>query len=361
MPGSPYNDLAAYGWRGLHLDVVRHFFSVEDVIRVMDIAENVGLNRFHLHLNDDQGWRLEIPGWPELIERSSGYSVDPSAGGYYSRTDWDRLKAAAAHRGLVLVPEIDLPGHSNSALHAISGLNPDGIRPDRYHGIGVGFSSLRIDAPDTERFIRDVYTHLVEISDGLVHVGGDESLSTEPEEYAQLLGLITGAVHDAGGTVIAWQEAAPHLGEGDLVQVWDPRLNPQPVIDAAARGVQVILSPASHTYLDMQFGGPADLGLSWIGSPLDLRVCAGFSPRDAIEGLPDSSIAGIEAALWTETITTFDEISYMLLPRLAAIGEIALHGKVDWDSFADRLPRLARTWDQQGWRWHKFPDIDWDT
>lgn len=359
MVGSQLNDdvsQPAFGWRGLSLDVVRHFFGVEDVIRVMDIAESVGLNRLHLHLSDDQGWRLDIPGWPELIARSSQSGVGGGPGGHYTRADWDRLRTAASLRGLTLVPEIDLPGHSNAALHAIAGLNPDGRRPPAYDGIEVGFSSLRMEAPDTERFVRDVYAHLVEISDGLVHVGGDESHATEPEEYAQLMELITAGVHDAGGTVIAWQEAAAHLGKGDYVQVWDPRLDPQPVVEAAARGCQVILSPASHVYLDMKYDDSSELGLSWIG-PVDLRTAAAMEPTKLIDGLDPSAIAGIEAAIWTETISSFEELSYMLLPRLAAVGEIALRGSIEWAAFSQRLAAQTATWAERGWAWHHSPGL----
>lgn len=347
-----------YAWRGLSLDVVRHFFPVDDVIRVMDIAESVGLNRMHLHLSDDQGWRLDIPGWPALVERSSGSGVGGGPGGYYTRSDWDRLRGAAAERGLVLIPEIDLPGHSNAALHAVEGLNPDGARPAEYHGIEVGFSSLRLAAPDTERFIREVYRYLVEISDGLVHVGGDESHATDAAEYGQLLDLIVAAVRDAGGTVIAWQEAAAHLREGEYVQVWDPRLATAPVVAAAERGVKVILSPASSVYLDMKYDESHDLGLSWMGTTELVRTAA-LDPHALIEGLDPAAIAGIEATLWTETLETFDQVSYMLLPRLAAVGEIARTGALDWPSFAARLPALAEDWRQRGWQYHRSPGVGW--
>ncbi|HSO69856.1 MAG TPA: family 20 glycosylhydrolase [Arachnia sp.] len=347
-----------FAWRGLSLDVVRHFFTVEDVIRVMDIAQSVGLNRMHLHLSDDQGWRLDIPGWPELVERSSGSGVGGGPGGFYSRADWDRLKDAAGRRGLVLIPEIDLPGHSNAALHAVPGLNPDGATPPEYHGIEVGFSSLRLAAPDTQRFIRDVYAHLVDISEGLVHIGGDESHATDAAEYGELLDMIVAAVHDAGGTVIAWQEAAAHLHEGDYVQVWDPRLATAPVVAAAKRGVKVILSPASRVDLDMKYAESHDLGLTWMGTT-ELDRTARLDPAALIEGLDPAAIAGIEAALWTETLATFEEVSYMLLPRLAAVGEIAGTGRLDWESFADRLPAMAEVWRERGWPWHRSPGIAW--
>lgn len=347
-----------YEWRGLSLDVVRHFFGVDDVVRVMDIAESVGLNRLHLHLSDDQGWRLDIPGWPELVERSSGYGVGGGCGGYYTREDWERLRRAAGERGITLIPEVDLPGHSNAALHAVPGLNVDGITPPAYHGIEVGFSSLRMAAPDTERFIRDVYRYLAEISDGYVHIGGDESHATEPAEYDELVALITDTVRGTGATIIAWQEAANHLGAGDLVQVWDPRLNAEPVVAAAERGAKVILSPASRVYLDMKYGEDSERGLVWMGHT-ELADTAALVPEEAIEGLDPRSIVGVEAALWTETLETFEHLSYMLLPRLAAVGEIGQRGRIDWPDFAGRLPQVARTWQERGWPYHRSPGVEW--
>ena len=347
-----------FGWRGLSLDVARHFFSVEDVVRVLDIVASLGLNRLHVHLTDDQGWRIDIPGWPELVERSSGSGVGGGPGGFYTVDDWQRLRRAASDRDIVLVPEIDLPGHTNAALHAVAGLNVDGARPPAYHGMEVGFSSLRMAAPATERFVREVLGFMVDVSDGFVHIGGDESHATGEDEYAELMGLTTDAVRSVGGTVVAWQEAARFLAAGDYTQVWDERLAHDPVVEAANRGVKVICSPASRVYLDMKYDESTDLGLTWMGTT-ELQRSAGWRPEELIADLPPESIAGVEATIWTETITTFDELSYMLLPRLAAVAEVANRGFVDWEDFATRLPDLARTWDERGWRYHRSAGVRW--
>lgn len=350
---------AAYQWRGLSLDVARHFFQVEDVIKVMDIAAELELNRFHLHLSDDQAWRIDIPGWPELVARSSNSSVGGDPGGHYDLVDWQRLLSAARKRELVLVPEIDMPGHTNAALHAVPELNIDGVCPPAYQGIDVGFSSLRMAAPATKRFISDVYTFLVENSDGWVHVGGDESHSTDHEEYSELVNLTVSSVRDAGGRVIAWQEAADFLEPGEHVQVWDERLSTQPIVEAAKRGVKVILSPASRVYLDMKYNENSELGLTWMGTT-ELEQSALWRPQELIPGLPSEAIAGVEACVWTETIREFDELSYMLLPRLAASADIAKFGEITWDDFAAGLPARARGWQAKGWNWHRSPGIEWD-
>lgn len=122
-------DYPAYKHRGLHIDVSRHFFGVPTIVRVMDAMSELGLNILHLHLSDDQGWRIEIPQFPELIERSSDCAVGGEEGGYYSLEDYQTLVEEARSRMIAIIPEIDIPGHVNAALHAIEGLNPDGVCP----------------------------------------------------------------------------------------------------------------------------------------------------------------------------------------------------------------------------------------
>ncbi|MDO5728588.1 MAG: family 20 glycosylhydrolase [Actinomycetaceae bacterium] len=349
----------AYEWRGIMIDVTRNFLGVDDVMSLMDLAQSVGLNRFHMHLSDDQGWRLEIPGWPELIERSSSTSVRGANSGYYTVSDWRQLQRAAHSRGLLLVPEIDLPGHTNAALHAIEGLNVDGVRPAPYTGMEVGFSSLRIDAPETERFLREVLSHVARESDGYVHIGGDEAHATSKDEYSAIVTMAVDAVHEAGAKVIAWQEAAPLLGEGDLVQLWDDRQDFSAIAEAATRGVGVILSPASYVYFDMKYSDEEELGLTW-NRRIELQDTAAWDPLAELGDIPADAVVGVEGALWAETLRSRADYEYMLLPRIAALGEIATRGSIDWDEFAAGLPELARSWDERGWNWHRSPGVEWE-
>lgn len=348
-----------YEWRGVMIDVTRNFLGVDDVISLMDLAHSVGLNRFHMHLSDDQGWRLEIPGWPELVERSSSTSVRGANSGYYTISDWRQLQRAAHARGLLLVPEIDLPGHTNAALHAIEGLNIDGVRPEPYTGMEVGFSSLRVEAPETERFLREVLGHVARESDGYVHIGGDEAHSTSKEEYSALVTMAVEAVHEAGAKVVSWQEAAPLLGEGDLVQLWDDRQDFSAIAEAASRGVGVVLSPASYVYFDMKYSDEEELGLTW-NRRIELQDTAAWDPLAELGDIPADAVVGVEGALWAETLRSRADYEYMLLPRIAALGEIAMHGPIDWDEFAAGLPELAQTWDERGWNWHRSPGVEWE-
>lgn len=350
----------AWGWRGLSLDVARHWFGVGDIEMVLDLMEPLHLNVLHLHLTDDQGWRIEVPGWPQLTERSSSGAVGGDPGGFLTTTDWEHLAGLARSRGIALVPEIDVPGHTNAALHALAGLNPDGQAREAYEGIEVGFSTLSTRAPLTRRFLDEVLAHAVTLGNGTVHIGGDESLATTHEEYLELVGLAVGAVRAAGGRVVAWQEAAGLLGEGDMVQVWDERQDPAPVVEAARRGVGVILSPASRTYLDAKYSEDFPLGLTWAGTS-ELRDCLEWDPRGAVAGLDPACITGIEAAVWTETLRTREDLTTMLLPRLAAVADVAQRGSGvgRWEEFRDRVAPMARRWEDMGVAWHRSPGVDW--
>ena len=142
LPAVVIDDAPRFAWRGLSLDVARHFFSVEEVTEVLGLMFDLRLNVLHLHLTDDQGWRLDLPSRPELTERSSSSAVGGGPGGYFTAGDYARIQAAAARRGITVVPEIDVPGHTHAALHAVPELNPSGVAPETYTGIAVGFSSL---------------------------------------------------------------------------------------------------------------------------------------------------------------------------------------------------------------------------
>lgn len=346
-------------WRGLHIDIVRHFFTVDEIMPFLDVMNVLGLNILHIHLSDDQGWRMEIPAYPELVELSSGSAVGNARGGYWTRADWERLRTSAAAAGIRLVPEFDMPSHVNAALHAVPGLNV-GERPPVYTGTDVGFSSLRLAAPETSRFIREVITYAVELGDGWVHIGGDEAHSTPRQEYEALVRQAVEAVHSAGAHAVAWQEAAAMLGAGDLLQVWDQNLAAQPVVEAARRGVRVIASPARHAYLDMAYEPGFPYGLSWAGH-IGLRDALEWSAFDVVPGLRPSAVAGVEACVWTENIHDARQLSLMLLPRLAAVAEVARtgsgHGR--WESFSEEVAAMAHLWEERGLAYHPARGVDW--
>lgn len=350
----------AWGWRGLSLDVARHWFGVEGIGIVLELMEPLDLNVLHLHLTDDQGWRIEVPGWPELTGRSSAGAVGGDGGGHLTTRDWEHLVDVAGEKGIALVPEIDVPGHTNAALHAVAGLNPDGVATQAYEGIEVGFSTLSARAPRTREFLQEVLGHAASLGNGTVHIGGDEPLSTSREEYLELVGLAVDTVHAAGARVVAWQEAADLVGPGDLVQIWDERQDFSHIVEAAARGVGVILSPASRTYLDAKYSDDFPLGLTWAGTS-ELRDCLEWDPLAVVPGLPPEAVVGVEAAMWTETTRTVDDLTTLLLPRLAAVADVAARGSGvgRWEEFRARVAGMAQEWGHAGRAWHRSPGVDW--
>ena len=355
-------DAPRYAWRGLSLDVARHFLTVADVKVVIGLMGHYKLNVLHLHLTDDQAWRLDLPSRPELVRRSSAHSVGGDPGGWYSAADWDEILAYARARGVRVVPEIDVPGHVNAALHAYPELVPDGRAPEEYLGIEVGFSRLH-DTPATRAFLADVFGDLAQMTPGeYLHVGGDEALTMGEEDYERLVRAAAGAVTAHGKRVVGWQEIAsvPDLPEGTVVQYWDPRVDPAPFVAAARAGARILLSPASRVYLDQPPVAGFPLGQPWYG-PLELRDVYDWEPADVVEGLPPEAVVGVEAAVWTETLRTLDDVLTLLLPRLAAVAEVAWSdpGRRDLDDFLTRLAGHADLWDRLGLAWYRSPQGRW--
>lgn len=361
LPALRIEDGPRYGWRGLHLDVARHFQPVPRVLEVLEVMADLKLNRLHLHLTDDQGWRVALASRPLLAARSAGTEVGGGPGGCYSADDLRRLDAAAAALGVVLVPEIDVPGHVGAATHAYGELVPSGEPTPAYTGIDVGFSRLYADLPATESFLRDVLGEVASLVSGpWLHVGGDEALELGSAEYLRLVGSALAATTAAGKTPIGWQELArADLPPGTLVQLWDERESAEHVVAAARRGARVILSPASRTYLDMKYDPTFPIGLEWAGH-VPLRQAYEWDP-DTVLDLPRRSLAGVEACLWTETVATRDDLTALLLPRLAATAEVAWSPQQarTWEGFRERLASYAPRWTVADLAWTRTPDVPW--
>jgi len=361
-PAVHIEDAPRYRWRGLSVDVARHFFDVRELKVLVTLLTRYKLNVLHLHLTDDQGWRLEVPSRPLLTELSGPSAVGGDPGGFLRTAEYADLVGYAAARGVTVVPEIDFPGHVNAALHAYGELSPSGRPTDVYTGTDVGFSRLSADLPATEAFLRDVLTDVAALTPGgFVHIGGDEVTQMSAEEYAHLVGIAADAVHAAGKSVVGWQEiASVPLASGSVVQVWDHRLDPTDVIAAVRAGARVLLSPGPHAYLDMKYDASTVLGLEWAGH-IELRDAYEWEPSTFLDGVPADAIEGVEAAVWTETIRSLDELTSMLLPRLAALAEVAWSSPEDrdWTDFRARVARHGSVWDRAGFAWYASPQVDW--
>jgi hexosaminidase len=363
LPAGEIVDYPRFAWRGAMLDVARHFFGVEDVKRYIDLLALYKLNRLHLHLSDDQGWRIEIQSWPDLTRIGGSTAVNGEGGGFYTQAQYAELVAYAAARYITIVPEIDLPGHTNAALAAYAELNCDGAAQPLYTGITVGFSSLCIDKEITYEFLDDVLRELAELTPGpYIHIGGDEAMATPPDAYRRFMERVQPIVQKYGKRVIGWEELGQaRLLPDTLVQQWnaDPSRMVH-TLEAVAQGAKVIVSPASRTYLDMKYTADTALGLQWAGL-VEVRDAYDWEPTAYLEGVGEAQVVGVEAPMWAETIRTISDIEYLAFPRLPGIAEIGWSPRSgrNWDEYRTRLGAHAPLWETLGITYYRSPQVDW--
>ena len=336
LPACEVVDTPRFAWRGAMLDVARHFFTVEEVKRFITVVSRYKLNRLHLHLTDDQGWRIDIPGWPALARTGGATASRNDPGGWYSADDWAQIVRHGEQHFVTVVPEVDMPGHTNAALASVPELNPDGVCPPPYTGAEVGFSSLRMHLPATAGFVRDVVHALAAMTPGpWLHVGGDEAHSTDHEEYLAFVHLLQREVAATGKHMVGWEETAQGaLHRDTLVQHW---LHAEKAA-AAPEGVHFVLSPARHTYLDMRHHPDDRIGRRWAGH-IDLDTVYGWDPASVLPGVSADRIAGVEAPLWTEKVPTFADVEELCFPRLLCLAEVGWTPQHlrDWHEFRPRL------------------------
>ncbi|MGH9315429.1 MAG: beta-N-acetylhexosaminidase [Vicinamibacterales bacterium] len=358
-PAARITDYPRFAWRGAMLDVSRHFFSVDEVKRYMDLMSLYKLNRLHVHLADDQGWRIEITSWPNLARHGGSTEVGGGPGGYYTQQQYADLVAYAQDRFITIVPEIDMPGHTNAALASYAELNCNGVAPSLYTGIDVGFSALCVDKEITYKFIDDVVREIAELTPGAYfHVGGDEVKTLSPAQYVQFIERVQKIVRSHGKQMIGWDEIAPaRLAPGSLVQHWRPDGSPAA---AVAQGAKVIMSPANKAYLDMKYDSESVLGLSWAGY-IDVEDAYAWDPAQSVRDVPESALAGIEAPIWSETLADIRDVEFMAFPRLAAIAELGwsrADGRA-WGEFKGRLGAQAPRWTALGVNFFRSPAVPW--
>ncbi|MGV9950975.1 beta-N-acetylhexosaminidase [Streptomyces cellulosae] len=366
VAGGTVTDSPRFGWRGAMLDVSRHFFSVDEVKRYIDRISLYKINKLHLHLSDDQGWRIAIDSWPRLATYGGSTEVGGGPGGYYTKDDYREIVRYAASRYLEVVPEIDMPGHTNAALASYAGLNCDGVAPPLYTGTQVGFSSLCVGKEITYDFVEDVVREIAALTSGrYLHIGGDEAHSTPHEEYAAFMERVQPVVARYGKTVVGWHQltgATP--AKGALAQYWGldgtSAGEKAQVAQAARNGTGLILSPADRAYMDMKYDANTPLGLSWAGY-VEVRRSYDWNPGAYLEGVPESAVRGVEAPLWTETLDEVGELEFMAFPRLPGIAELGWSPAEthDWESYRSRLAAQGPRWEALGVNFYRSPQVAW--
>ncbi|WP_405116782.1 beta-N-acetylhexosaminidase [Micromonospora sp. NBC_01405] len=362
LPGGTIVDRPRFPYRGAMLDVARHFFAVADVLRVIDHLARYKLNHLHLHLTDDQGWRIAVDTRPRLATVGGATEVGGGPGGCYTAADYRRVVRYAARRHVTVVPEIDLPGHTNAALTAYPELAPERVAPPPYTGTAVGFSYLDPVDERTYAFVADVLGEVAAHTPGpYLHIGGDEAFKVPPDVYARFVERLQGIVADTGKTVVGWHQIAPAgHAEGRILQWWGTQGNDPVAAEAVRRGARLILSPANHAYLDMRYAPDTPIGHDWAGL-IDVARAYDWDPGTHLDGVPAEAVFGVEAPLWTEFVTSLAEIEFMLLPRLPAVAELAWSPRRthDWSAFRDRLAGHGPRWSIAGITFHRAPEIPW--
>ncbi|WP_299767170.1 family 20 glycosylhydrolase [uncultured Dokdonia sp.] len=339
VPGVEIQDAPTYEYRGAMLDVARHFFSVQDVKRYIDLIASYKINKLHLHLTDDQGWRIEIKSWPKLTEIGGTSAVGGDQGGFYTQAQYRDIVAYAKLHHITIIPEIDMPGHTNAALASYPELNCDGKARALYTGMKVGFSTLCVDSEVTYTFLDDVIRELAALTDGdYIHLGGDESHVTPKKEYNLFLTKAQAIVKKYGKNVMGWEDIqSAGISDEAIVQHWT---NSEIATLGAKQGASVVLSPAPKTYLDMKYTKETKIGLTWAGvTPIDSAYI--WNPRTLLKDVPSSQIIGIESPLWTETVRDMNAIEYLAFPRLIGHAELgwSKEDNIGWDSYIERLKK----------------------
>jgi len=364
LPGGAIVDRPRFAYRGAMLDVARHFFTVDEVKSYIDAIVQFKINYLHLHLTDDQGWRLEINGWPKLtsVSGGAGTGVDGVGPGFYTAADYTELVAYAESRFVTIVPEIDMPGHVNAAQVAYPELTADGVAVRPRTDQAVGYSSLVAGKEETYTFIEDVIREVAALTPGpYLHVGGDEADATSPADYQTFMTRVLPLVKKYGKHAIGWHEMATvELPETAIPQFWRIEASNEGVARAAANGSKVIMSPADRVYLDMKYDDAYPLGLDW-ASLVEVDRAYGWDPAERLPGVGESALLGVEAALWSETLRSVADVQTMTFPRLPAVAEIGWSPRSthDWASFRRRLAAFGPRWRAQGIAFHPSSQIDW--
>jgi hexosaminidase len=318
------------------------------------------MNALHLHLSDDQGWRIEIKSWPKLTEIGGSTEVGGGEGGFYTQEQYADIVKYAQDRNIIIIPEIDMPGHTNAALASYAELNCDGKARELYTGIEVGFSTLCTSKEITYQFVDDVIREIAEITPGpYFHIGGDESHVTPLEDYIPFVNRVQEIVVKHGKKVIGWDEIANATPvEGATVQFWDNLKNTGMALE---KGAKVIISPASKAYLDMQYDSTTHLGLHWAGY---IEVDKGYSwnPLELVPGITKEQILGVEAPLWTETVTNISEVEFMVFPRLPGYAEIGWTSpdSRSWEEYKLRLAQHGKRFEAMDINFYRSPMVPWE-
>ncbi|HAS6361661.1 TPA: beta-N-acetylhexosaminidase [Vibrio vulnificus] len=377
------SDSPRFRYRGMMLDCSRHFHSVEQVKRLINLLAHYKFNTFHWHLTDDEGWRVEIKGFPALTEIGAWRGVDEAIepqythisqryGGFYSQEEIKEVVAYAAQRSIMVIPEIDVPGHCRAAIKSLPEMLVE-VEDDTVYRSIQNYSDnvLNPGLSTTYQFLDGVLEEIAQLFPApYVHIGADEVphgvWSNSPscqalmkqhgyQDYKELQGhLLRHAeqkLRSLGKRMLGWEEAqhGDKVSKDTVIYSW---LSEDAAVNCARQGFDVVLQPAQTTYLDMtQDYAPEEPGVDW-ANPLPLEKAYNYEPLANIpaDDPIHKRIWGIQTALWCEIINNPERMDYMVFPRIIALAEACWTQKEhrDWNDFLSRLKGHLPLLDKQG-------------
>ena len=288
-------------------------------------------------MSDDQGWRIEIKSRPNLTAHGGKTEVGGGEGGFYTQEQYSDIVKYAQERFITIIPEIDMPGHTNAASASYPELNGNGKTAELYTGTDVGFSTLATKKETTYKFIDDVIGELAALTPGeYLHIGGDESHVTKIEDYIPFMNRVQDIAIAHGKKVLAWDEIAlATLKPNTVVQYWAKAEN---AVKGVAQGAKVLMAPAKNAYLDMQYDSTSTYGLHW-AAYIEVDKGYNWDPATLVPEIKKENIIGIEAPLWSETVSNIREAEYLIFPRLQGYAEIGWTpaNLRNWDTYKVRL------------------------
>ena len=359
IPSGKIIDEPLFEYRGAMLDVARHFFTVDEVKKYIDLLAYYKYNKFHMHLTDDQGWRIEIKSWPKLTEIGGQSEVGGGPGGFYTQEEFKDLVNYAAERHMDIIPEVDMPGHTNAASFSYPILNGNGKKLEYYTGTRVGFSTFDARKDTVYSFLDDVIREISSISPSpYFHIGGDESHVTKKNDYIHFVEKVEKIVNKHGKTMVGWEEIVQgDLDSTSIVQFWHDSVNAK---TAALKGHQIIFSPAHKAYLDMQYDTLSKHGLHW-AAYIPVDTAYNWDPSSYIKSLPKDHILGFEAPLWSETISNSAESEYLAFPRAIGYAELGWTPVEyrNWEDYKKRLAAQQAFLDRNNVNFYHSKLIDW--
>lgn len=378
-------DTPAFRYRGIHLDVCRHFFGVSFLKRLIRLEAALGFNVFHWHLTEDQGWRVPIEKYPKLTEIGAFRTEKDGStyGGFYTKDEIRDVVNYAGHFGIVVIPEIEVPGHSSAAIASYPELSCRGDQIPVANRWGIFDDVLCAGSDQVCAFIGDVFDEVVELfPSSLIHIGGDECPRTRWKEcprcgerivgegladYDELqsyfIGRATRMLEERGRVAIGWDEILEGgLPEGTVVMSWRGTAGG---IQAASAGHPVIMTPQTHCYFDYrQVSGDDAPGVTYADK--DGRKAVTSVDKvlafDPLEGLPHDAaknVLGGQANVWTELMADEESVERMIAPRILSLSEAlwSAPDERDWKAFKAKAQAGLGLLDAMGWRYTDVPEL----